>query len=164
MLSEAQPFAGRGAAGHPSMLSSYVGLHNNAIVSLAKPSLLQGGVLRGNSAGAIVLSHVEPFAGRGTAGHTSRLLSYVIPHKNAIVSLVKPNLSQGGVPRGNSARAIARSDVEPFAGRSAAGHPSRILSYVNPQKHLIVSLAKPSLSQGGVPRGNSTGAIAFLDS
>ena len=101
---------------------------------------------------------------RGTAGHPSRLLSYVDPHKNAIVGLAKPSLSQGGAPRGNSAGVIAVSEVEPFVGRGTTGHPSRLLSYVTLHKNVILSLAKPSLSQGGVPRGNSAGAIALFDS
>ena len=87
------------------------------------------------------------------------------PHKNAIVGLAKPILSQGGALRGNSAGVIAVSEVEPFVvGRGITGHPSTLLSYVTPHKNVIVSLAKPSLSQGGVPRGNSAGAIALFDS
>ena len=155
----------RGTAGHTSRLLSYVDPHKNAIVGLAKPILSQGGALRGNSAGVIAVSEVEPFVvGRGVTGHPSTLLSYVTPHKNVIVSLAKPSLSQGGVPRGNSAGVIAVSEVEPFVGRGTTGHPSRLLSYVTLHKNVILSLAKPSLSQGGVPRGNSAGAIALFDS
>ena len=45
-----------------------------------------------------------------------------------------------------------------------SGASQHVIELREPYKKMIVSLAKPSLSQGGVPRGNSAGAVAFLDS
>ena len=45
-----------------------------------------------------------------------------------------------------------------------SGASQQIIELRETAQKMIVSLAKPSLSQGGVPRGNSAGAVAFLDS
>ena len=45
-----------------------------------------------------------------------------------------------------------------------SGASQQFIELREPYKKMIVSLAKPSLSQGGVPRGNSAGAIALFDS
>ena len=45
-----------------------------------------------------------------------------------------------------------------------SGASQLVIELREPVQKMIMSLAKPSLSQGGVPRGNSAGALAFLDS